>query len=241
MPEISITNSKGRDAQVMAESVRVPVHVRWVDGSGRQSTSVRLMKGTIDRDYDALLAKFGTPEDVASALISSDPEVDLESCGAFLKDTSRVYFNVDREIVHSIVENEIVRNPDGSEKARRPKKRPAPNVSPDQPLPWTGRMLAKKDVYNKFAMVAKMQLVHINGLTYDFLFGMAKELEAKDSLLVVGTGPKGNQPIVLRHGGLPYRGFLEGRTKGDEYCLLLHLSNLEIKAPDVKPAEGKSE
>ena len=31
MPEISIANSKGRDAQVMAESVRIPLRVRWLD------------------------------------------------------------------------------------------------------------------------------------------------------------------------------------------------------------------
>ncbi|HEY2909269.1 MAG TPA: hypothetical protein VGI99_03435, partial [Gemmataceae bacterium] len=88
--------------------------------------------------------------------------------------------------------------------------------------------------YNKFVMAAKMQLHHINGLTYDFLFGIAKELQAKNSLMLMGAGPKANQPIVLRRGSVPYRGFLEGRTNGDEYCLLLHLSNMELKAPDDK-------
>ena len=92
--------------------------------------------------------------------------------------------------------------------------------------------MPKKDVYNKFVMVQKLQLFHINGLTYDFLYGIAKDLERKDSLLLMGAGPKANQPIVLRRGSVPYRGFLEGRTKGDEYSLLLHLSNMELKAPE---------
>jgi hypothetical protein len=74
-------------------------------------------------------------------------------------------------------------------------------------------------------------LLHVNGLTYDFLYGMAKELEARDSLMLLGAGPKSNQPLILRRGGSPYRGFLEGRTDGDKYCLLLHFSNLELKAP----------
>ena len=77
-----------------------------------------------------------------------------------------------------------------------------------------------------------MQLSHINGLTYDFLFSMAKELHDKDALLLLGAGPKSNQPLVLRRGTTPYRGFLEGRIEGDKYCLLLHLSNLELKAPE---------
>lgn len=233
MPEISLTNSKGRDAAVMAESVRVPLTVRWLDAENRQASSARVLKGTVDRDYDALAAEFVTPEKIAQAMIDGDPEIDLESCGSFLKDTSRVFFNSDRQIVHGVTEVEIVRNPDGSEKLRRPKKRPVPNVSPEQPLPWSGKLLPKKDVFNKYVMVAKMQILHINGLTYDFLYGMAKELEEKQSLLLLGAGPKANLPLILRRGGVPYRGFLEGRTKGDDYCLLLHLSNIELKAPDA--------
>jgi hypothetical protein len=239
MPELSLTNSQGRDATVMAESVTIPVKVRWVDTENRQAASVRLLKGTIDRDYDALLADAGTPEKVADALIAGDPELDVESAGSILRETSRVYVNAQRKAVYSVMQLEIVRNPDGSEKARRPKKMSLPNVGAQLPLLWSGKLLPKKDVYNKFAMVSKLQIVHINGLTYDFLFGIARELEQKNSLLVVGAGPKSNQPIVLRRGSLPYRGFLEGRTKGDEYCLLLHLSNIELKAPDEPTAVGE--
>src|SRR5713226_8777668 len=109
-----------------------------------------------------------------------------------------------------------------------------PNVGTEQPLLWSGKLLPKRDVFNKFVIVAKLQIMHINGLTYDFLIEMARELENKDSLLVVGAGPKANQPLVLRRGALPYRGFLEGRTRGDDYCLLLHLSNIELKAPEAQ-------
>ena len=82
-------------------------------------------------------------------------------------------------------------------------------------------------------MVGKQQLVHVNGLTYDFLYEIAKELEAKQSLLLLGAGPKSNQPLILRRGAAAYRGFLEGRTRGSEYLLLLHLSNIELKAPEA--------
>ncbi len=237
MPEISLSDSKGRDAAVAAEAVRVPVRVRWVDESGRQASTARILKGTIGRDYPALLERAGAPEKVADALIAGDPELDIETAGAFLRDTSRVYVNSDRQVVHSVSQVEIVRNPDATEKLRRPKKLAVPNVSADQPLLWSGKLLPKKDVFNKFSMVSKLQVVHVNGLTYDFLFGIAKELEAKNSLLVVGAGPKANQPLILRRGAVPYRGFLEGRTRGEEYLLLLHLSNIELKAPDSKPAQ----
>lgn len=230
MPEISLTNSKGRDAQVVADSVRLPVRFRWLDADARQVANARLMKGTIDLDYEALIAKFGY-DHVGQALVDGDPEIDLERTGSYLRDTSRVYFNTDRHIVHAVTVQEIVRNPDGSEKLRRPKKDAVPNVAPESPIRWAGKLMPKKDVFNKFVMVSKLQLFHVNGLTYDFLFEMAKELEAKNSLVRVGVGPKGTDRIVLRRGATPYIGFLEGRTRGDEYCLILHLSNIELKAP----------
>lgn len=234
MPEISLTDSKGRDAAIIAESVLVPVRVRWIDEEGRQANSARLLKGTIDRDYAALLETAGSLEKIANSLIAGDPEIDIEATGAYLQDTSRVFVNSDRKVVHAVSQIEVVRNPDGSEKLRRPKKISTPNVSAEQPLPWSGKLLSKTEVFNKFVMVSKLQVVHVNGLTYDFLFGIAKQLEEKNSLLLVGAGPKANQPLILRRGAVPYRGFLEGRTRGNEYLLILHLSNIELKAPDSK-------
>ncbi|HEX4608397.1 MAG TPA: hypothetical protein VH092_09345 [Urbifossiella sp.] len=239
MPEISLSDSRGRDAAVYAESVRVPVRVRWVDESGRQAGTARILKGTVDRDYAALLEAAATPDRLADLLVAGDPEVDVEAAGGFLRDTSRVYVNTDRQVVHAVSQVEVVRNPDGTEKLRRPKKVAVPNVSADHPLLWGGKLLPKGEVYNKFAMVSKLQVVHVNGLTYDFLYGIAKELEAKNSLLVLGAGPKANQPLVLRRGAVPYRGFLEGRTRGADYLLLLHLSNIELKAPEAPTAEAK--
>jgi hypothetical protein len=238
MVAIFLTNSKGRDSQVNAESVRQPLRVRWLDDEGRQTANVRVLKSTVEHDLDALLARHGTLEQVGQALVAGDPEIDLERVGTFLRDTARVYINQQKKIVHRVQAFEVVRNPDGSERLRRPRVAPPPNITADSPLRWSGKLLPKKDVFNKFVFVAKMQIVHVNGLTYDFLYEMAAELEKKESLALVGAGPKANLPIVLRRGGSPYRGFLEGRTRGDRYCLLLHLSNLELKAPEVKPPEA---
>ena len=85
-------------------------------------------------------------------------------------------------------------------------------------------MAAKKFVFSKH-----YQIRHINGLTFDFLFDIAKELSDKKVLMFVGAGEKGNEPLILNRGGIPYRGFLEGRVKDKSYCLMLHLTNLELK------------
>lgn len=231
MPEINIANSAGRDAIVALESVRTPLKVRWVDEQNRQVESARLLKAPIDRDIDALVARYGDLPGVGKALLEGDPEVDLELTGSFLKNTSRVYIDADRQIVHNVKFWEIVRNPDGSQRERRPRKLIDPNLAGEQPLRWSGVYIKREQACRKFVFSSKVQLHHTNGLTYDFLFGMAKELEAKDCLLLLGAGPKSKEPLILRRGGSPYRGFLEGRTQGDKYLLVLHFSDLELKAP----------
>ena len=240
MGTINLSNSNNRDAIVNTETVRTPLRVRWLDEKGRQATNVRILKCTVDRDCDELVKQAGALEKVSELLLKGDPEVDVETYGRFLSDTSRVYIDADKKIVHKVQEWEIVKNPDGTERERRPRKVAPPNTSTETPLKWSGKLMKKAEVYNKFVFAAKLQIVHVNGLTFDFLYAMAKDLEEKQSLMLMGAGPKSNQPLVLQRGGTQYRGFLEGRTQGDKYCLILHLSNMELKAPEIvdKPPEA---
>jgi hypothetical protein len=232
MGTINIANSKGRDAVVGSQAVKKPIKVRWLDDQGRQAQPARVMKSHLAHDLVALESKCGGREQIANALITGDPEVDVELFGSILKETSRVFVDCDGQVVHKVKQFEVIKNPDGSERERRPKKIAQPNCATESPLKWTGKLLKKKDVYNKFVFAGKRQIVHVSGLTYDFLFEMAKELEKTESLMLLGAGPKGNQPLVLTRGGQQYRGFLEGRTQGDKYCLILHLSNMELKKCD---------
>ncbi len=232
MPEINISNSADRDATVSMESVAMPLRVRWVDSQARQASNVRILKATLDHDTAALVKQFGDLEEVSKALIDGDPEINFEMTGIAMQGTSRVFVNKNQELVHRVQQFEIIRDPDGQEKDRRPKVIVPQNVSNELPLKWTGKFLKRSEVIRKFIFASKMQLTHINGLTYDFLYAMAKDLEERDSMMLLGAGPKSNQPLILRRGSVPYRGFLEGRTKGDRYVLLLHLSNMEMKTPD---------
>lgn len=237
MPEINICNNVGRDAAVNMESVSIPLRVRWLDSKNRQARNIRVLKSTIDHDVKALAEKFEGIENVAQALIDGDPEINLEMTGSFLSGTSRVFVDKNNKLVHRIQQFDIIKDPNGKERERRPRSVTPQNVSGDMPLQWTGKFIKKTDVVRKFVLANKMQLMHINGLTYDFLYGMAKDLEEKESMMLLGGGLKANQPLILRRGSSPYRGFLEGRTDGDRYCLLLHLSNLELKSPEKQPEE----
>jgi hypothetical protein len=233
---INISNEKNRDAVVAFEALAPKRSVRYTDPSGKPVITRKLLKSDVTRDLSELMKKAKTKklEKVADVLVKGDPEIDVEEFGMFLTDTSRVYVTK-KGIAHLIEEFEVIYNPDGTVREKRPRKREPQNINTDAPVKWTGKFIKKKDAVQRFVFTNKKQLVHINGLTFDFLFEMAKTLHKKDSLLLVRAGETGDKPIVMNRGGKPYNAFLEGRVKGDSYCLILHMSNMELK----KPAESK--
>ena len=89
-------------------------------------------------------------------------------------------------------------------------------------------MFPKSKIFNKFVFLRKYQIVHDSGLKYDFLYDIAKKLQEKNAMMLIGSG-KGTGPAIMQDGGKPFRIFLEGRVKGEEYLLLMHISNLELK------------
>jgi len=232
MANINLTDPRKRDAVVKAESISPRSRVRYVGPKGGASYTRKVLKSTVDHDYDSLLVEAkDDPEKLAQLLIESDIEVDKEVFGRFLWNVSRVYINEDEEVTYRIQQNEVIYTPDGKFKERRQRERAEANVDSDIPLSWTGKKIAKDAAIRRYVFSSKLQIIHINGLTYDFLYGMAKELAELDSLMLLGGGKSGKEPLVFRRGSTAYRGFLEGRVKDDSYILLLHLSNAELKSP----------
>jgi hypothetical protein len=227
---INISNPKGRDAVVAFEAVMPKREVIFVDAKNKPVFTQKLLKTDIEHDLDALLKKRKNLNALAKALVKEDPEIDLEEFGMYLTDTSRVYVSK-KGIIHLVDEFEVISNPDGTLRERRPRQKDPQNINTDIPLRWTGKFIKKDEAAHKFVFTLKRQLIHVNGLTFDFLYDMAKELHERDSLLLVRGGEKGDKPIVMHRGGKPYNAFLEGRVKGDAYLLVLQLSNMELKRP----------
>ena len=227
---INISNQKNRDAVVAFEAVVPKREVAFVDSKGKPVRTQKLLKTDIDHDLSALLKKKKTLESVGKALVREDPEIDVEEFGMFLADTSRVYVSK-KGIIHLVEEIEVVKHPDGSLRERRQRQKEPQNIHTDIPLRWSGKFINKEEAAHKFIFTHKRQLIHVNGLTYDFLYEMAKELDERNALLLLRGGEKGDQPIVLTRGAKPYNAFLEGRVRGDAYLLVLQLSNMELKRP----------
>jgi hypothetical protein len=167
---------------------------------------------------------------VGDAIAAADPEIDIETTGRFIGGTHKMYLTAEGETAYRVQLVQVVRNPDGSEKERREAAvKAAANINTSIPLRWSGREIPKMDALRKFIFGRNYQLRHTSGLSYDFLYDMAKQLHERKTLMLVGAGKRGSEPIVLSLGGTPYRGFLEGRVCDKKYALILHLTNMELR------------
>lgn len=230
MKKINLANEKKRDALLGFEAKPTRQKVFQVLKDGSQKRNVKVLKSTLETDVAELEKKYSDLEAVAQAMITDDIEVDLEHTGMLVDSVSKIYADKDGSIVFNVEMTEVLKDKEGNETARRPLEQKQANISLDGlPVKWSGKLFPKKEAVKKFIFSKHYQVRHVNGLTFDFLYDMAKELHEKDSLMFVGGGEKGNEPLVLSTGGTPYRAFLEGRVDGDKYCLILHLTNLELK------------
>jgi hypothetical protein len=161
----------------------------------------------------------------------------LERGGLFIDETQEVYLSAKGETLHaSPTFEEVTYGPDGKEVKRGAAQEVFANVNEELPVCWTKHRMSREEVCGKFAFARTLQITHRDGLTYDYLYGMAEDLAQRDEMVLVGGGKGGREPLVFSDNSVPYRAFLEGRVKGKAYQLLLHLSNLELRMPK----EGKA-
>lgn len=234
---IHISDDRKRDARVAFDARPAPEFLRRVLPSGEEPLSVRLVKTTAASDR--CLREPCDLQQLARQLAAGDPDVDIEVTGRILHRTRRIYVDRNYEIVYHVNLFQVVMNPDGTERGRRELTKTAGNVNERMPLRWTGRMVARGDALRRFVFTRSYQLRHVDGATFDFLYNMAKQLAEADAMVMVGAGKRGASPILLSRGGQPYRGFLEGRTDGDKYCLILHLTDIELKGLETVGSENK--
>ena len=225
-----MADQKGRNTEITFAGFTKKPFVKTVTKEGKPVHTLRVLKAPAACSFEGLMKKYGDPEKIAEALLQDDFEIDLLQCGRFIDNVSKLYLDKNQRPLFKVVQTEKVFLPDGTLKEERPVKESLANVLLETPIRLSGKLIPKKDAIQKIVLSRKYQLSHSNGLTFEFLFNMAKELEDSNSLMLVGAGAKGLEPLVFQDGGKAYRAFLEGRTSGDKYCLIMHLSNLELKS-----------
>jgi hypothetical protein len=234
MRKLHLTNAAGRNSRVVFASNK-PEAVPNLGLPG-ENISFKRFVASSESGSEAQLIKEHSDE-LGQALVDGDPEVDIESVGQTFGSTTTVYLNSDDEVLFAAPEIvEVIYDEFGVEEGRRAPKEIPGNVNDTEPLVWSAMRMPRPKVVRSFSFRRSLQIQHVDGLTYDYLYAMAKELDESDEMVLVGAGSKGRKPLVFQQNGTPYRAFLEGRIKGDNYKLLLHLSNLELKRPKEKQA-----
>lgn len=231
MRELRITNEEGKDTAVHFAATVVASSPR-LGKKGNPAEFFRYLSATEDTSHLKLTQQYG--EEYSKALIDGDPEIDMEKVGMRLGEGTRVFIERSDEGEDQIrhappLFMEVLYNPDGSERERRQPQDTPPNINEELPIYWTGKKIPRSQAARQFVMTRTVQIFHRDGLTYDYLYSIAQDLEKEDVVVLLGGGSKGKEPLVFQTNGTPYRGFLEGRTEGCSYKLLLHLSNMELK------------
>lgn len=234
MRSLHISNADGRDAVVAAAPVIPRDATTWGFG-GKPVEFRRYISVASGLTFEMLTDSIG--DDLAQALIEGDAEIDMEHVGMRIAQTSTMLLTSQGQPMYAsphIVE--ITYDASGAETSRKEPTDTLATVTDEIPLSWTGRRMSKSDVVRQFVFRRSLQLHHVDGVTFDFLYAMAKDLHESDEMILMGAGANGKEPIILQLNGSAYRGFLEGRVDGDAFALLLHLSNMELKRPS-KAAE----
>ena len=240
MRKIHIANAASRNAVVTGVPVTTDFEINM--GKGGKSATFKRFVAAGENKLDAdLFTQF--KGEYSKQLIESDPEIDFDSVGRFIESTQSVFLSASGEPLFaapSVVE--VTLDPSGAEISRKAPVEIAPTMDDSIPLRWTGKKMPKGEVVRKFLFKRTMQLMHNDGVTFDFLHAMAKELHDENVMVLLAAGSTGKDPVILQVNGTPYRGFLEGRIEGDKFILLLHLSNMELKKPVVAAkSEGSDE
>ena len=229
---INLTDAKGRDANVALGGLKhIPSAV--IGLPNEKLTFKRFVSSTRESSHEALKQRLG--ESYGQLLVDGDPEIDMEQTGLFIDQTQTIYLDGDGEAL--FVEPEVVEilfDQQGDEKERRDPIDTLSNVDTAAPVRWTGKNVPITEAVRRFAFQRRLQLFHVNGITFDFLFEIARTLHMSQSLMLVGAGDKGSDPLIFRANGKPYRGFLHGRVDDTRFQLFLLLSAMELKNPSLE-------
>jgi len=228
LKEIHIANEKKRDANVRFVSLIKESDPKFAY-KGKSIKNSRLLISSDETSEDDLIKKYKNK--LAQKILEEDVDLDIEYAGKYIGDIDRILFNSKNEILYTPPKiKEVVFNKEGKEIKKQNPKEIVPNVRDDTPpLKWTGKFFKREDILKKFVITKSIQLRHVDGLTFQFLYDMAKTLDNKKSLMFIGGGKSGKDPLIFQTNGNPYRGFLDGRINKKQYQLILRLSNMELK------------
>ena len=169
---------------------------------------------------------------ITDELKNKDEEIDPELLGKRLTRTTRVAVDKEYQPVYNYKLYDVIILPDG-EIRERPHVNTIGNINKPTPVMITEELVDPKELALNYVFRLSYQIVHNSGVTYSFLYDLAKRLDSSGKLArVIAFNPetKKPEPLILVDGGRKFpRAFLQGKIKGASYSLTIHLSDQELK------------
>lgn len=162
--------------------------VTFAHPKGWDCRNVRILRATVATNVVNLMDTYG--DNLTDVIAGTDHEIDFERVGMLMGRAKRVFVDSKGKIIHNVLRKQVFFAPDGEVREERKFHTAEANINADIPLRWTGKLIPRAEAVRKFVFARKYQIKHVNGLTFDFLYDMAKTLAEKDCMMLVGAGEK---------------------------------------------------
>lgn len=208
MKRIAIQDAKGRSAVVFYENKSPKTR------KDNNVFQIRRIKSTLETSYEHLFKKAqNSAKEIAETIFEKDSEIDIEKVGLKIGHLHQFFIDSNEKPATNIRFEETIYSKNGEIKDVRPYQKKHNSISDlDFPLRWSKNYIPIQIAAKKFVVSKILQLFSFDSLTFDFLYEISALLEEKKSIINVGSGQDGNEPVVLQEGGKPYRAFLKGKT-----------------------------
>ncbi|MFX1325770.1 MAG: hypothetical protein ACFE8N_12525 [Promethearchaeota archaeon] len=200
-----------------------------VTPEGEKASHRRLIKFDSELRDETLLQE----NDLAQKLMDSDLDIDIELAGKFVRRTSRITVTNTLEPVYNYAMYDLLTLPNG-ELQERPHMQNMGNINTLIPVRITDELADPQDLLFEYTFRKSYYIVHHDGVTYKFLYEIAERLHKAQKFARVDTynpETKKRESLILTDGGRKFpRAYLSGAVKGEQYRLVLYLSDQELKA-----------
>ena len=175
-------------------------------------------------------------EDLTEHLLNGDPEIDIEYAGKNLRHTNRLVVDSNLKPVYNYIEFDVLQPPIG-ERKERVHKQSIRNTIGSVPVIASEEYISPGDFIQKYIVKQSFFMGHTDGVSYKFLYEFAKKLSEMHKLVriyAIDSETKKKMPIVIRNGGSLFpAAFIEGKIRGEDYCLTLLLVERELTLQNI--------
>lgn len=210
----------------------------YISKKGKGPKNIRVIAFDSKLNSDVLLDE----DNLSAKLKKGDPEIDFSIAGREVKLAKRVLVDSEFQPAYDYRAYDIMERPSGETIERSHQVNPQ-NINETIPVRITDKYYSRDELLQNFIFNKSYYLSHVDGVSYLFLHGIASELAEINKLVKLQAydhQTKKPTSMVTIVGSRPYPAvFLEGRVDGDKYCLIIHLSNRELKLPETKEISEK--